>query len=348
MANRISRLIMVFELTDNLCEYPLEREEQILICITNLLIGYYEGNHLLMASELLCDHFQSKLSDSRAKSALNYLKNHCSFSFDVDWIMQVVINDDKNNLHEISIDFFEKTSSIQPVHILCENAQDVDFFINICKMYSQDTNINYIAYNGGGSDTAQNLRRLQNNNFLGLVIVDTDKRFPDDDFGETYKKVEKVSRRKVKHIFLHTLNFHEIENLLPFSFLIKITNSNGCDFLKKIASIGDVAKEILRFYDMKKGITLDAIQNDDSYYNFAAELYKRLYKSNIEGFTKHIDSLIRKRNNVVFPPIRQDAINKYLNDKNKYYPINYFEDEWHMLAKIILTFSCAREDLPIS
>ena len=100
---------MVFELTDNLCEYPLEREEQILICITNLLIGYYEGNHLLMASELLCDHFQSKLSDSRAKSALNYLKNHCSFSYDVDWIMQVVINDDKNNLHEISIDFFEKT-----------------------------------------------------------------------------------------------------------------------------------------------------------------------------------------------------------------------------------------------
>lgn len=339
---------MVFELTDKLCEYPLEREDQILICITNLLIGYYEGNHLLMASEQVCDYFQCKLFDSRAQSALNYLKNHCSFSYDVNWVMQVVVNDDNNNPHEISIDFFEKTSSIQPLHMLCENALDVDFFINICKMYFQYTNINYIAYNGGGSDTAQNLKRLQNSNILSLVIVDTDKRFPNDDFGETYKKVEKASRRKVKHVIFKTLNFHEIENLLPYSFLFKITNYKGRDFLKKIASIGDDAKEVLRFYDMKKGITLDAIQKDELYYNFAEQLYNKLYRRNKDNFKKYIDSLIRKQNNAVFPPIRQDAINQYLNDKNKYYTNNYFENEWRMLAKIILTFSCARENSPIS
>lgn len=338
---------MVFELTDNLCEYPLEREEQILICITNLLIGYYEGNHLLMASELLCDHFQSKLSDSRAKSALNYLKNHCSFSYDVDWIMQVVINDDKNNQHEISIDFFERTSSIQPVCILGENTHDVDFFVSICKMYYEGISINHTEENGGGSFTAQKLKRLQKEKRLGLVIVDTDKKFDTDDYGKTYKEVFKAYNKNAKNIFLHTLNFHEIENLLPFSFLMKVTNKDGKCFLRKIVDINDCLKNILRYYDIKNGVTIDAIEQNPAYYIFAEQLYNKLYK--LKGnFNKYICDLKRKKKKNVYPQIRQDAINLYLSGKNIDNSINYFEDEWRSLAKNILTFTCARENSPIS
>ena len=316
---------MVFELTDKLCEYPLDREEQILICVTNLLIGYYEGNHLLMASELLCDHFQSKLSDSRAKSALNYLKNHCSFSYDVDWVMQVVINDDNNNKREISIDFFEKTSSIQPVCILGENTHDVDFFVSICKMYYEGISINHVEENG----------------------VDTDKKFDTDDYGKTYKDVFKTYNKNAKHISLHTLNFHEIENLLPFSFLMKVTNREGQCFLRKIATINDCSKDILRYYDIKNGVTIDAIEKNPAYYIFAEQLYNKLYK--LKGnFNKYICDLKRKKKKNVYPPIRQDAINLYLSGENIDNSINYFEDEWRSLAKNILTFTCARENSPIS
>lgn len=106
---------MVFELTENLCEYPTDKEEDILICITNLLVGYYEGNHLLMATESICDFFQPKITDSRAYSALNYLKNHCSYGYDVNWSVKIVINEQRENQLELSLFFFKSTASIQPV-----------------------------------------------------------------------------------------------------------------------------------------------------------------------------------------------------------------------------------------
>ena len=337
---------MVFELTENLCEYPTDKEEDILICITNLLVGYYEGNHLLMATESICDFFQPKITDSRAYSALNYLKNHCSYGYDVNWSVKIVINEQRENQLELSLFFFKSTASIQPVYILGEHTQDIDFFIRITKLYFPDYNINCIPQNGGGSDTAKNFKRIQKLDSFCLVIIDTDRKYPDDDFGDTHKEVIKVYRKSLKNIRVYPLNVHEIENLLPISFLCNITNKEGKLFLNKFQKDG--TKDLFRYYDIKQGITLDCIENNELYYKYAEQIYNLLYKSKKCNFAKFISEMKRNGKTKVFPGIRKDALKKYMENKNPDNSINYFNDEWIKIAKEIVTFTCSRESTPIS
>ena len=54
---------MLFELSDELINYPAAEEHKVLDSISNLLIGYYEGNHLLISSESFCDRFKNKIED---------------------------------------------------------------------------------------------------------------------------------------------------------------------------------------------------------------------------------------------------------------------------------------------
>ena len=48
---------MLFELTDTLLSYEPTEKEKVITGVTNLLIGYYEGNHLLIISDDFYDAF---------------------------------------------------------------------------------------------------------------------------------------------------------------------------------------------------------------------------------------------------------------------------------------------------
>ena len=54
---------MLLELTDTLINYSNHQERMVIDSMSNILIGYYEGNHLLMASDEVCDNFAKKIKD---------------------------------------------------------------------------------------------------------------------------------------------------------------------------------------------------------------------------------------------------------------------------------------------
>ena len=67
---------MVLEIDDSVMSCVSLDEASVLSCICNILLGYYEGNYLVYASDDICDFFMEKIKDDKYKSVLNYIKNH--------------------------------------------------------------------------------------------------------------------------------------------------------------------------------------------------------------------------------------------------------------------------------
>lgn len=337
---------MVLELTDSLCHYSSEEEYDVLSCITNILIGYYEGNFLLMATEEICDFFADKVSELRAIQALVYLKNNCSFSYNVEYFFKIVINDNASDKYELPLSFFKKTSSIQPISILGENSSDITFFTRMTEVLFPHANLKYNIVNGGGSDTGKTLKNLQKKIIFVLVIIDSDKKYINAEYGDTYNSVKNAYNKKLKHVKFYPLDVHEIENLLPFSFLLKTTNDKGKNFLTRLRKI-DNAKEILRYYDIKNGIKFIDIKSNTLYFQFAKLIYEKIYGNKKNNFELFISS-IKNDDKQIFPGIRKNAMQKFLDEKTPKMDINFFKDELETIAKIIVTLACGRNDDPIN
>ncbi len=110
---------------------------------------------------------------------------------------------------------------------------------------------------GGGSRTfaAYDLKQKDANTFC-LCITDSDKKYPDDEPGETSSKVRNIEDAKKPLSFHLDLDFHEIENLIPLSFLDRLA---GTEEAKKI--IAELRKaennqnKVAKLYwDFKKGL----------------------------------------------------------------------------------------------
>lgn len=337
---------MVLELTDSLCRYPSEKEGDVLSCITNILIGYYEGNFLLMATEEICDFFAGKVSELRAIQALAYLKNNCSFSYNVQYFFKIVMNDNVSDKYELPLSFFKKTSSIQPISILGENSLDITFFVRMTKIFFPSISLKYNIENGGGSDTGKTLKNLQKKIIFILVIIDSDKKYINAEYGDTYNAVKNAYNKKLKHVTFYPLDVHEIENLLPFSFLLTTANNKGKNFLARLKKT-DNAKEILRYYDIKNGIKFKDVKDNALYFQFAKLIYDRIYGNKKNNFELFISN-IKNDDQQIFPGIRKNAMQKFLEEKAPKMDINFFRDELEAIAKLIATLACGRNDDPIN
>ena len=103
---------MLLNLDDGLLENEdLERRDKIADCISNILLGFYEANILVQASDELYDFYEPFVTDNRAKRALAYLKANNSYAYDIEPFN--VVNKEpkkvKTSQREMSIFFFEKT-----------------------------------------------------------------------------------------------------------------------------------------------------------------------------------------------------------------------------------------------
>ena len=70
---------MLFNLTDSLCDYSQENKDEVITCVSNLLLGYCESKLLLRLSRRVIEHFSPLIIDTKARKALNYL-NRTSYT----------------------------------------------------------------------------------------------------------------------------------------------------------------------------------------------------------------------------------------------------------------------------
>lgn len=66
---------MLLNLDDSLLEVDNTLKERVIVCITNILIGFYEANFLVQASDEIYEFFEPLIDEDRASRSLFYLSN---------------------------------------------------------------------------------------------------------------------------------------------------------------------------------------------------------------------------------------------------------------------------------
>ena len=346
---------MVFELSDSLISDRILNDPVLKDSLHNLFLGYAEGNLLLSVSPRLLDFLAEGLDDDFSKRVINHLQNRVFVHYDVLWQTIIVLDNPRYENHELAIDFFRKTSTIQPPILLCENLDDTKFYFALCREYF---GINFInTKNGqgaGGSSLADNLENIVNNqDRFCLCIVDSDIKYPNCDDGGTYVAI--LNKNLVPHpsFEVYKLNVHEIENLIPIDIISKNTNDNNkrkfANRLKEIDNDGD----ILKYYDIKEGIKLASIRFCPEYFKFAKDIFDRFANhSGKKSFDSYLTSLSRKKSGQVFSQICPGILVKFLSldtrFKDRFIYCDYLRNEWNNIKELVVTFFCAREDTPIN
>lgn len=339
---------MVFELTDGLAKCSHKDLRILTICISNLLIGYYEGYLSLIASKPLCRFIKDKgLAEGiREKIALNHLENNNSYSPSVLWHIRVVLDSPDASKHELDINFFTSVESILPSSFLCEHLIDIRFYMRIAYSYYPNSPMKVFERCGGGGSTADVFKNIKRKNIVCLVILDSDSKYPGcprPPKGSTAYRCVSSYSKPLANIEIVVLPVHEIENLVPLSFMLQKTDADGLKFLVRLKRHN--MQDRLVFYDIKQGITKkDAIDSPDLL-SFAQEIYNGIYpqKQSFDSYFKH-----KKPHDYLHPAINSNMLSDFMDDKQKTYEPDMFDAYRKSIADIVHTFFCCRGDSPIN
>lgn len=339
---------MVFELTDELARCPQNRWRELTLCISNLLIGYYEGNILLMASNLFCRFIEERdlAGGYREQIALNYLRNNNGFRPDVLWHIRVVLDHPNVNNHELDISFFNKTESVQPSSFLCEHIIDIHFYMRQAYLYHPDSPMKAIERCGGGGATVDVFKSIKSKNIICLTILDSDCKYPGcprPPKGTTAYRCDQNYKNRLANVELIVLPVHEIENLVPISFMHQRTDADGERFLRKLER--NNCLNLMVFYDVKLGITKEGAIKSAEIMNFARDIYNMVYpkRQTFEVYLNH-----KKEKDYLHPALGADMLKEYMEDKLKNYQPDMFDTYRKEIADIVYTFMCCRGSTPIN
>lgn len=339
---------MVFELTDGLAKCPRINWRILTICISNLLIGYYEGYLLLIASKPLCRFLKvNRLATGiRESIALNHLENNNVYSPAVLWHIKVVLDSPDVDNHELDINFFTSVESILPSSFLCEHLIDVRFYMRQAQIYYPYSPMRVIERCGGGGSTVDVFRSIKKKNIICLTILDSDCKYPNcprPPKGSTaYRCVHNYSTL-LTNIMLYVLPVHEIENLVPISFMLQKANADGVKFLKRLER-HDVLG-LLIYYDIKQGITKEVAVDSSEIFDFAKNLYDSIYPE-AQSFASYFSH--KKLKDYLHPAINSNLLSDYMDDKLRNYQPDMFDVYRKGIADLVHTFFCCRGYNPIN
>lgn len=336
---------MVIELTDGLARYKDEHINALKTCLSNLLLGYYESNLILIASVALCRFIRERnlVEGQRQLSALNYLQSRNNYIPNVLFRYKVVLDQPVITEHELSIDFFKTTESVQPASFLCENIDDIRFYIKQARCFNPDCEMAFLNQQGGGDTTYDVFKILKRRKIFCLVIIDSDIRYPDCPLGRTAARFKENYDNDLANIVVKILPVHEAENLVPFSFMMSHSQSTGFTFIKKLEKRGLLSH--MAYYDVKNGIIKTKTEEVAKYKEYAKKLYEIVYPHNRYGF----DAYYAHKQNAdnLFPKINNNLLSEFIANNSNIYKGDEFDIYRKEIADLVYTFTCCREKEPI-
>lgn len=173
-----------------------------------------------------------------------------SYLSEIHLLVEIVLEDvlelvDRGNSKVIraSVKYFSNLSILAETVLLSENHDDLIFYKRLASAYLKWKNIGniYIQYeprSGGGQTTFRDFETLQSSKQrFCLCILDSDKKAPKLDIGDTAKAALKINDSNQPLCDLCVLNVREIENLVPVAvyrevFGDDINKLDAINFLK--------------------------------------------------------------------------------------------------------------------
>lgn len=331
---------MLIELTDSLMSFSKEESAQVKQSIFNLLCGFFEGNFYLTASPSFCLFFMKLLPDSRCQSSLHYMDINWSVAPKVLFQLSVVLHDPDPSKGEVDYLFFSKTDSVQAPFFLCESFNDIRFYKKLVGYYNPYAQIRSFDLAGGGDSTSDMFLSLRNRNCISLTIVDSDRKYPGCSLGSTAKKCSDRYRSDKPNMRLVILNCHEVENLIPISFLINHACIEGRKFIKKVRSARKESE--LRYYDYKLGLNKSVVSNSTEFLEYFRRLYSFIYRDNVDNYLSSIAD-----EGTLLPRIGKNCLSSFLNNPPKYISSDYLDNDRKAIADTVFSVMCCRGDDPL-
>lgn len=247
--------------------------------------------------------------------------------------------------------------------LLAESTDDIEFYKLIGSYYLKTCCVNHMSISFeemiGGGDTISRMLEciLDENQRQCLCIIDSDKKYPGADCGNTLQKAADIIKRKgTEHAELCPLYVHEIENLIPVGMLDEICinmpdTKTGIAFLKFLLDKDSSENSPVFYFDYKKGIPKDKFilkDNPDKDYQKKfrrSENYRSYWKQYIEAYGKKLEAsssdpvipgVCEKILKYAIQYLKKDIQTKIEVGAKK----NYIQNLWIALGAVIVTWGC--------
>lgn len=253
----------------------------------------------------------------------------------------------------INIRYFDNRIKFGLNIVLCENIRDYDLYkwgvLYFGEIDETIFRIQALGYNGGGSVIVESAKHISD--FPCLIICDNDKKFPEDDGGDTLNDLRNYyAAERPMLTWKYEINVHEIENLIPFDLMCKVCGTNG--LLKKMRSVKNSPDYgiFFSFFDFKEGFkkcTLREMKNGnvESFNNYLSFL--RTIGVRQDKIDKTLTSKFKKNESPLLPGVSGDLLKKVVesvscHDLNHSIKLdNYQMEDWRNIIRKMWSIGCA-------
>ena len=253
-------------------------------------------------------------------------------------------------IFHIPLNLFEESYILERTILISEHSSDIEFYLQLSKgiknLHKKNSGVIFSRGAGGGGTTFKVIEDKVKDKNIALIIVDSDKKHPFDDYGNTYKKAKETFDLYKNDWVLgfEVLDVHEKENLIPPTYY-KIVNEGLEEKLNPWIELYNhpTLSHLYKFADLKSGISTSNF-NDfflpllESKNKIVAESeankwgYTDEFIGDKEAFKKLIKdvSLKIKNNKYILPPLGTKLLDDF-SIENKYRKI---QDELNEISKV--------------
>jgi hypothetical protein len=253
----------------------------------------------------------------------------------------------------VVIDEFENRIKFALNVVLCENIRDYDLYLwgakRFCDIDAQIFRLNTLGYNGGGAVIIESAKHLSD--FPCLTICDNDKKYPEDDEGDTIKDLKLYYiTSNLMLTWKYELKVHEIENLIPLSLLCLVWGSKGLVKKMKALKSNPNYGAFFSFFDFKEGFKKSTLRKMDNGAIPSLHNYIAMLKS--LGITQQkINTTLASRYKKSEPALLQGVSKDLLKLTVEFIGSNYLDDtiipdnhqteDWKNITRKIWSIGCA-------
>jgi hypothetical protein len=349
----------------------IEKNSQVIVALELIAHSRRLGNHIVFGSRAVIKYLakcpllghSSRAVYGKLYEDLPTSKEYLTkIKFSVEIVLENVLESITRGDHTIiraSVNYFNDVSIIDKTILLCEDLDDATFYERLAKACLTwerlgNITISYDPRNGGGQNTAKEYSFLQSkSDKFCLCLVDSDRKAPNLDIGDTAKQVRKVDDESLPLCHYFILGVRELENLIPTSIYKETfghdpNKKNSIEFLERLDN--SLFSNARKYIDIKDGLKLQKILKEDQKKEF------RLYWIDFaRKFRFGVSEDCINRESCAYPDNCQCHVNLALGKKvineieNKYSTADIsqmildedLKQEWKVIGFKIISWCCA-------
>lgn len=366
---------MLIEVGDDIIDQAKNDDPVAIEILEQLADAYRRNKHLIYLSyEQLCSVSQIGNLDLFYKSIYGRLHNKIA-SFIGPLKRAITFNaivsyNDPINPNKLWINpaIHNTMELYTETHLLVENLLDVDFYCYVVEYYQSNNAIEscsicYYALHGGGNTIKDVYKReIELKQHFCFAIVDSDKKYPDGEYGQTSKELQSIhdTEKPFNCRYYRMENVSEIENLIPIS-IVELYGNNSHNSIFKPEH--NLPSNFFSYFDMKKDFVGCNMKSENMYKYYLRLLdFDNILKIKLE----ECESCLSNKNysvdkntkaicsnyKIIIAGFGSNLLFNVLNDENCKAGLdavrecdltNDQREEWNKIGRIIFEWCCCAE-----